>query len=196
MKTPLAFTLALLLASAITASAADMTVFGLELGKPLNLPICDADSVRKGFWTGVDQPCVYDVSGRSLLDDDLGHIRYPVRESPDIVRGADVGVVIAGGKLAGVSFVTAGYDSADFVLKRLIEKYKKPSRIDRKVLVNRLGGPVRRLTALWNLPGLTVVFQADDDLSGTGMVLIETAAGAKVRKRIESGGDKKDRLPL
>jgi hypothetical protein len=177
MRLFIQLTLVVLSATPCCATATDMTVFGLNLASDFSVPECRKESY--GYSIHVTEVCFERLFGKVRETGPIGtdsvRIRFPVRDSPSLVRGGELLAQVIDAKLEGVSFNTHGTSEIDRVLASLKQKYGEPSALQPRKLQNRLGATFDSTDAVWNLPDLEVLFQGASgridilELSATSM---------------------------
>ncbi len=148
----------------------DMTVFGIELGKPFAIPPCPtgangptADNCR--LVGGLVQFATqFSVNGDFGVP---GTVNVPVKlgasKCPDWVD-CTVMVATKDAYVLSVSFLTVGNDSQDQIEARLTRKYRANPRKDTYSECHvsyggvNLGTSERAINRVWSLPGLVVYY--------------------------------------
>ena len=154
------------------AHAADASVFGLTFGQPLQMPECER-SVGGDYAVMTRQTCFQNRSGGKHTS-----IQFPLSQRPRIMAGDTIKCILIAGKLEGIEFKTLGAPDSDRVLTELVNKYGKPSALDRTVVKNRMGAQFDNVDASWNLPNLRVSFLGVIDKIDSGIVTVQTSKGA------------------
>jgi hypothetical protein len=182
----LGFTLAAALSSA--ASASDISIFGLELGKPFALPECGSSG---GTYLLEHRTVCYErmdySPGKGIrLSQDTVHVGWPESKKPDLLPDADASLraTIINGTLERLEFGTLGYESQQRDLAALTEKFGTPSAISKPILQNSFGATAQAIRAEWRVGDITVTYDSMTKFMGWGSVNIETAKSAANRKTI------------
>jgi hypothetical protein len=188
------FVCGLILIPASVIAQTDMTVFGLELGKPPSIPECEITKVgKKKYDYGykdkaacfvrldnadfLSRPVMKDSASAPLGDETIA-IRFP--QPPRISVGEVRGTVI-NGKLERLRITTGGGPSfADADMADLTKKYGEPSVLEQGTGMNLLGARIPTVRAIWEKSELTVTCRSvrPDDME-FGDLEIETPTAAK-----------------
>lgn len=177
--------LTLFLAQGFTffAHADEMTAFGLPLAQEFSLPECKKGVY--GYSTGTDYVCFQRLFGREKQSGQIVtesvRIRFPIADSPSIVRGGELIARIIDGKLEGLGFNTFGIRNADIVLGKLKEKYGDPEVFAPHTVKNALGASFEAFDASWSKINLRVHFQSVSGSLDSGLVQIDTKKGSDDR---------------
>lgn len=167
------------------AYAEDIIVFGIPLGQDFLLPECAKASY--GYSIGTNQACFERLFAREKqtgpIVTDTVRIRFPIAESPAIVKGGELIGRVIDGKLEGVGFNTMGIQNADTVLARLKEKYGEPKELLPQVVKNRLGASFDAFDAAWSGQNIEVLFQSVSGSLDSGLVNIDTKKGSEDRRK-------------
>lgn len=152
-----------------TASAPSTTVFGLELGKPFNVPECSLFKLgRKDYmYAENDKAVCYELNfvhhksdPRSIpVTDGSVKLRFPIDQP---VIGRSMSASIMKGNLEGIGISTFGIKDEDAVLAVLENKYGKPSATIAGSVQNMMGAQFPTLFAVWHFtePDLTITYKA------------------------------------
>jgi hypothetical protein len=182
----------LLLALCVSASAADMTAFGLKLGEPFTIPECERMSYGYSLSTKAlcYQKSEYPFKKRDKktppppLVTDFVSLMFPVREIPDVVAGLDVQALVIDGRLESVAFSTLGITNQERILGKLKEKYGEPTLLQPEKVQNRMGAQYETFTATWKFPNLNITFEGVQSTLDNGVVRIDTDKGREHRENI------------
>jgi hypothetical protein len=158
-----------LLAIAVVAcwasTAGATTVFGIELGKPVNLPLCSqiGDSVD-AIATGPSKVCREPDNQLSDAPFRRGMVKFPKDQSPSIIVSEAVSTYFLKDNVVAVEASTVGYAHAAAVVSALTDKFGPPamSRIGMQVVD---GMTVAAQHAIWRSQGVTVDYQSVADSS-------------------------------
>jgi len=160
-----------------TAAEAGPTVFGVQLGEPLNVPECpkDASGHYALITTNRDSVCALrkNVIHKAWGSDDID-IEFPNNAAPDYVKLESFSVSLIDGAVESIAFATNGLSSQVSVLHALDEKFGKPSRLQREIVQNEFGAKFSRVNATWNRPGLRIELEGATH-TDWGRVEISTA---------------------
>lgn len=172
------------------AGAADLTVFGLELGKALTLPDCQyrlGPVSGKKFYSPVQPTTCVEDSYRSQGFVQVGRpVIFSDNEAPAIIRYSRLTVLEAGdGRLVGVSFYTNGLPAQDAALAQLQTKYGAPTTLTERTIRTATGGPFQTFDAMWDLPGLRVEFRGTVGQIDMGRVTIDLPDAAAIRSETQ-----------
>ncbi|CAN5164386.1 MAG: hypothetical protein ACR2GW_12635 [Pyrinomonadaceae bacterium] len=190
-----------------TASAQDMSIFGMRLGEPLTILECARD--KHGYRISSDSGCYKRTSIYGYLNDKkydkknppppLGtehvEIHFPFSERPQIVSSVGVMALVIDSKLEGIGFNTLGITDDDSVLEKLKEKYGTPTAFIPNKVQNRMGASFEAFVASWVFPDLYVTFQSVTNKLDSGLVNIDTKKGKEHREQALKELQK-DRRPL
>jgi len=162
-------------AHAEEARGVDKTVFGIEIGAPLNLPTCPENFLSTKHAVCVLGGPVYGPrkmdTGATMVD-----VAFATNQRPSWVHGGteDLYVSLLGGIVVEVQFGTYGYAVQDSVLTMLRAKYGNESSLTNKEMRNPLRGSFTAFDALWAVGGLVVSFQSVTDSLDWGDLRIAT----------------------
>lgn len=167
-----------LVAFTAAAFAADNAVFGLELGQRLSLPECPKTTGAFPDYRIAHNEFCFErfptrVGEEGPIINDTIVISLPHDKKPRMVSGNVVGRVLDG-RLESVTFNTAGQSVAELVLEDLVQKYGKPTSQEAVPGQTRMGAKFTAVNALWELPGLRVLYASVLDKISTGIVVIQT----------------------
>ena len=179
---PVVAACAFLLAS--SAFAADLTVFGFELGKPLNLPECryKMSGTMKLYDILSDTTCTEEAILINTYGQPVRRIIFSQKEAPTIVKSWQMIALEADGNLIGVEFFTVGASAQDVTLQTLTQKYGKPSGKSSKTVGNNFGASMEAITASWKTQELNVYFEGITDRLDRGHVLIDLPQASALRE--------------
>ena len=168
------------------AYADDMTVFGLTLAQDFSLPECKKESYGYSIG-GTYYVCFERLFGEEKQSGPIVaetvKIRFPIADSPSIVKGRELLVSVIDSKLEGLRFDTFGIQDADIVLGKLKEKYGEPKVFTPRTVKNRFGGSFEAFDASWSGPNLQVLFQSVRGSLDSGLVQIDTTKSSENRSR-------------
>lgn len=175
---------ALLLTGCLTVRAADSSVFGFELGKPLSLPECPFKPVgtmrfydprlRVDTCYGENAPFFGGATSRTLY--------FSSKDAPSIVKDSRAFPLFsASGSLIGFQFATFGVASQSAVLDLLTAKYGKPTELSTSTAQNGFGAAFQVTHATWIYPDISVVFDGARTEINEGLVTVDLPEAAKLR---------------
>jgi hypothetical protein len=174
------------LATACSATAQNnnqMTMFGLEIGKPLDLPVCQYANATKSV--GIQQYTC--VEPADELAQNRARIHFGLKEIPPIVKGLSMTVQLVDEKLEAMYFATPGIESKARLLRIFTEKYGAPTTLTKATLKNADGAGYETFTAVWDMPGLYVEYAPTNGSVKEGVARIETQRARQARVDAENG---------
>jgi hypothetical protein len=171
--------------AAVAATGAPPTVFGLEFGKPLSIPVCSHQALPGGTVsiTYESEPAVTCYEPDIQLRDApwrRGSIDFPMSKAPAIMDGNSAYTLVIDGKLEGVQIETLNYNQTEAIARELAAKFGKPTSIEHDQAEVE-GIAVPSLVFTWHPHGLTVTYTNIDDSMDYGQVLIETPTMENLR---------------
>jgi hypothetical protein len=170
-------------ACSATAQNNQMTMFGLEIGKPLDLPVCQYTNATTSV--GIQQyTCVEPASEPSQ---NRQRIHFGLKEIPPIVKGLPMTVQLVDGKLEALYFATPGIDSKARLLRIFTEKYGTPTTLTQATLKDADGAGYETFTAVWDTPALYVEYTPTNGSVKEGVARIETQSARRARVNAKSG---------
>lgn len=170
--------------------ASDLTVFGIKLGFPLDLPPCKGVVFYDEY--EMEKPILLNTfchqigPFKSMTDQSSGVYRwvnFPAGESPAIVKGWTLTVTLIDGMVEGVAFPTAGVDADALVLATLKQKYGMPIKLTTSKVQNRMGAVFDSISAVWSFSNLVVAFESVSSTIDKGLVNIDTPKGFAFRHK-------------
>lgn len=183
------------LTAAAPPSPQPWTVFGLELGKPLSIPMCRHKVLPGGL---VSQFTYEDDPAETCYEPDIelngappwrrGTVAFPLKRMPQIVYGNRGYTLIVNGSLEGLQFDTLNHGSTGSIIGELSEKFGHPTSVTR-FTANPSGIPVPATHAEWRLPNLYVSYRNIDYSVEYGSLLIETRVMQGARRMYERAQD-------
>lgn len=180
-----------LIAPVHSRASQELTIFGLAVGAPIQLPECPKYEFlgRIEYRSVVVDPTCISVWPATKSAIDLTHgtifISFPIREQPSIASG-EINGYVEQGKLVGLRIFTRGIKLQHYDLEQLIEKFGPPTSKSTISARNRLGATFDVLTATWKLADLSVAFFASDGSSlDRGIIEILTPAARIIVKERE-----------
>lgn len=175
----------------------EMSAFGLALGQDFSVPECTKASY--GYSIGTNHVCFEWLFGAEKESQPIVTktvlVRFPIIDSPSIVKGGSLLARVIDGKLEGLSFNTLGTRNANNVLSKLKEKYGEPTAFLPLSVKNKLGATFEAFAASWHRPNLKVFFNSVSGSLDSGVVQIDTKKGSDDRSK-EIKELTKDKRPL
>jgi hypothetical protein len=180
MKAYLACLLAILPTAAF---AADHTVFGFELGKPLALQECEFKTVAntKMYDPTPRTTCFQAAHTMNGYGIPVRRIIFSQQDAPKIVKNWNLIALEAHGVLIGLRFATYGAASQELTLEQLTQKYGKPSAVSQHAVQNELGAAFNAVLAKWDLRDLSVTFEGITHSVDFGEVRIDLPEAVQMR---------------
>lgn len=160
------------------------TVFGFELGKPLNLPECTYQTVGriKLYDTIPTKTCVHEATTINGYKQPVRRIIFSQEEAPTIVQNWAALALEVNGNLVGIEFFTPGVAAQDLVMDTLTKKYGKPDSAMMHNVQNSFGAGFSAVSATWDMPNIHVHFEGVTDRLDSGNVKIDLPIAAKLRE--------------
>lgn len=153
------------------AAKVDLRVFGLEIGQPVQLPVCPAGLFEQARSTCVNDPNS-GFSGSKVLDSIFGiptssggfdpnklNIRLDQDHCPEWMSGCDLQAILENGRLIAVTVATSGRGVEKAVTAELKEKYGPPTGVLTVTITPDVGNAFDIHDPEWILPGLRVEYQ-------------------------------------
>jgi len=163
--------------SAIAQPNDKMTTFGLEMGKPLDLPVCKYTGATKSV--GIQQYTCFEPA--SELSQNRPRVHFGLKEMPPIVKGLSMTVELFDDKLDALQFATPGLDSKEKILRFFTEKYGSPTTLTKANLQDADGANYETFTAIWDTPTLYVEYKPTGGTVKEGSARIETQHAHQAR---------------
>lgn len=155
-----------------------LSFYGVEIGKPLQLPECPKEKDQTNLMrliVGVRYKCVQygDAPG------DIGRawVRFPSGEEPLNSSGSGFTVAIVDGTVQLAELMTSGLMSQGLVLQELTAKYGPPTKSDILKATNRAGATFDNISASWDLGDLQVRFLGMVARTDQGYLWVGTRRG-------------------
>jgi len=161
-----------------------MTMFGLGIGKPLDLPVCQYTNATQSV--GIQQTTCVEPASESSQNRTLIH--FGLKEIPPIVKGLSMTVQLVDNKLEALSFATPGLDSKARLLRIFTEKYGMPTTSTKATLKDADGVGYETFTAIWDTPALYVEYSPTSGSVKEGFARIETQRARQARVNAANGG--------
>jgi hypothetical protein len=180
--------------AAAAAAGTPPTVFGLEFGKPLSIPVCRHQVLPGGTVsiTYESEPAVTCYEPDIQLRDApwrRGSIDFPIGKAPMFMSGNLLDTLVIDGKLEGLRIQTLNHNNTTAIARELAAKFGKPTSIEHD-RADVEGIAVPSLIFTWRLSGLTVTYTNIDDDMDYGEVLIETPAMQRLRRARDDSASK------
>lgn len=165
------------------AEAAEFSVFGIYIGKPIDLPDCEQDG--KMDLLNLKSACILGKKTfkKAWGADDVS-FAYPEEALPPYVKGLSMGLgaELIDGNVESIAFGTNGESVQDAVLSDLKKKFGKPTSFRKVPLQNRFNAKTIGLEARWHKNGINVEFNGIEDDIDWGRVEISTDKYQKLYK--------------
>jgi hypothetical protein len=188
-----AATLAGVMSLGIAQTTPLMSAFGLDIGKPISLPLCPGIGATQ-FVDLVQKKTCFEQA--SKYSNGRAKVHFAREEMPSIVSGFVINVTLIDNKLEGLSFDTPGLNSRDRVLNVLTDKYGAPTKLNKESLQNGYGARYESFIAEWDESDLYVIYTpvAGGDIK-RGFIRIETQ---RARQQLidQLRGNEKDKRAL
>jgi hypothetical protein len=187
-------------------AAEQVSVFGLQIGKPFAVPECPFKKVSKTlnsyefFTTSICFQRVAGVNGSEAgkginLSDDYVDIVWPRGSEPEIARPGSVSVAVIDGNIERMTFGTLGVVSQARDIKVLTDKFGSPTTGGEQIVQNGYGAKVQVIRAEWKIEGVSVDFDSAGSTFNSGVVRIQTAKGiAAIQAALDKLNAGKQRL--
>lgn len=179
-----------IVALAAAAAGSPPSVFGLEFGKPLSIPVC-RHAVLPGGAVSItyeQEPAVTCYEPDIQLSDApwrRGSVDFPIKQTPLVSNVNMINTLIINGRLEGLEISTPDHNHTDVVVDELTNKFGKPTEIHHRQ-AEVAGIAVPSLEFTWRVHGLTVTYDNIDDDMDYGRLLIETPAMQQLRDAHEN----------
>ena len=179
------------------AAKVDLHVFGLEIGQPVQFPVCPG-----GLFEQAKSICVNDhkdlIAGAEILTQVFGlppagpteagstetlDVVLDFEHCPDWLSGCGINAIVENGRLVGVSVVTRGRVVEKIVNEELKAKYGPPTGVYSGKITPDVGNAFEVNDPEWILPGLRVEYQVITHIDGQD---INVKGGGWVRVLTES----------
>jgi len=163
--------------SAIAQDSSKMTALGFEIGKPLDLPVCQYTTGTKSV--GIQQRTCVEPADERLQNHTRVH--FGLKEIPPLVKGLSMTVDVVDDKLEALYFATPGLNGKERTLRIFTEKYGTPTTLTRESLQSADGAKHETFTAVWDLPTLYVEYTPTSGNVNEGSARIETQRARQAR---------------
>jgi len=157
----------------VPAVAGQMDVFGIELRKPLNLPMCAGDYVGSKFISGRNEQTCY-LPDPNHLGGTAGYTVELHKTFPTYLANNKILVEVLDGKVVGVYLNTSGIKTQNVLMKVLKDKIGEPTAHHARSVLNRQGVAISTFTSTWNLNNIYVEFDPVKASLEEGIVWIAT----------------------
>ena len=169
-----------------TACAADTTIFGFELGKPLVLPECPHKTLgsipRKMYSAIPPMTCAQDAHELNGYGKPVREIVFSEKETPSIVKNWRAFPLEVGGNLVGFHFITDGAEAQSAVMAALQKKYGKPEYSKTHGVQNSFGAQFDAVDASWHSGPVQVMYMGVLDRVDVGQVYIDLPEAVELRR--------------
>lgn len=183
------------MAAAAAAPGAPPTVFGLEFGKPLSIPVCKPEVLPDG--TAV--PSVYEREPAVMCyEPDIqlrgapwrrGSVDFPIDKKPLVSKINMINTLIIDGRLEGLEISTPDHNHTLLIVDELTRKFGKPTEV-RHQQAEVQGIAVPALEFTWRLHGLAVTYTNIDDDIDYGSIEMETPAMERLQRKHDESASK------
>ena len=176
--------------AAATAGASTPTVFGLEFGKPISLPVCRHPVLAGGAVSEAYEPepavtCYEpDIQLSGGVTWRRGSVDFPNSTKPLVSKVNMINTLIVNGKLEGLEISTPDHNHTLLIVDELTKKFGKPTEVHHQQAEVQ-GIAVPALEFSWRLHGLTVTYTNVDDDIDYGSIEIETPVMQRLRSQHE-----------
>lgn len=173
------------MAVAAAAEGAPPTVFGLEFGKTLSIPVCRHQVLPGGTVsiTYESEPAVTCYEPDIQLSDApwrRGSVDFPTDRKPLVTKINMINTLIIDGRLEGLEVSTPDHNHTLLIVDELTKKFGKPTEVrHQQAEVEGIAVPALEFT--WRPHGLTVTYTNIDDDMDYGSIEIETPAMQRLR---------------
>lgn len=177
---------ALLSTVALASPSPSRSIFGMEAGKPVPYPACEAYSSKV--------ICQRPIGSKGQPWQEI-FINFPVDQVPEIMSSIVMSVKTVDGNIVGYNFETLGIRSQDRDIAILAEKFGKPSSVTYSEMANLAGGQFRAALATWEFSDFHVTLNSMGYGTRAGRVEIYTSEGMRLKRERDAADDSK-RVPL
>lgn len=174
----------LLATISVQASAQTISIFGFELGRPLNLPECVFKTVAGMKLYEVIQPATCAESATTIngYKQPVRRIVFSQAETPTIVKNWNAIPLEVDGNLVGLHFFTPGASAQQLALDQLTSKFGKPTARKSYPVQNVMGAKFDAISAQWRSPSVQIAFEGIRDKIDTGEIYIDLPTAADLRR--------------
>lgn len=169
-----------------TAFAADTSIFGFELGKPLVLPECPyrtfGGSAMKVYDSIPASTCVQDAHELNGYGEPVREIVFSEKEAPAIVKNWRAFALEVGGNLVGFHFITGGAAAQSAVIAALQQKYGKPEFLKKHTVQNGYGAEFEAVDTRWQVGSVRVTYMSVLDRIDSGQVYVDLPEAVVLRE--------------
>lgn len=171
---------------AAAAPTSPMTVFGLELGQPIQLPECAHTRLPDGSMSEYS----YDLNpAETCRDPDIqlrdapwrrGWIVFPMQRGPLIMSSNMASYFVVDGIVVGLHAETLDHNNTEAIMRELTAKFGRPTSVENDTeVIEGIAVPAR--TAVWRLPQLVVRYRNIDRDIRHGSLLVMTPRFEQIR---------------
>jgi hypothetical protein len=184
---------ALIMMTGYTASAADLTVFEMQLQQPFAVPECPYTHITKtvGMYSGAQKAMCYELIGdvgagkNTAITNDTVLIKWPTMGAPRLLGAPFFAMAkIMNGTLEGVSFNTRGIQSQQSDMQALSDKFGKPTSADQPSLQNAFGAKYQSVRAAWDFGEIVVSYDSAPSSVNSGLVIVDSLKSSADRKAV------------
>lgn len=162
------------------------SVFGIEMGKKIELPECPYKTYGGSKFKNYDVmpkiTCVTDAHPLNGYKVNPREVVFSQDEAPPIVRNWTMFVLEIDEKAEGFHFLTNGISTQNEVLALLTKKFGRPTSLTHHSVVTATSSPLDSIDATWDLPAVQVIFWGSINRIDRGEVMIDSAPAAALRK--------------
>jgi hypothetical protein len=159
-----------LIFSSSPSSAGEISIFGLEIGKPLKIvELCDFSN-GKYLWK-LEKVCISNDRsgpGNRPWGPLTYEIAYPKNVLPNYVQPIGdmfVEVEVYEGKIERINFFTWGVEVQDIAYSDLKKKFSKPKSLNKVVVQNGYGAKFLKIEAKWSMKQGSIEFEGIENSS-------------------------------
>jgi hypothetical protein len=172
----LAFRLALALAlmpAGISAAERQISLYGIELGKPFALPECPLED-QKDMCFQRRGGTAYDVAVPIDRGERTVTVYFASGELPSITANRFFMVMLSNGIVEEISIGTKGVSAGDVALGQLTAKFGAPGSLTKNVMQNGYGATYAKVNALWHIGGYWLSYDSAVERADQGIILALT----------------------
>lgn len=125
------------------APSESVSLYGIALGRPLNLPVCSAEYADVMCFGRTQTPVGANAT--------LGPALFPAGVMPHVLRTREVDLLVIDGAVHAITLHTTGMAGQAEALKLLTEKFGKPRSLTTKQQQNAFGATFNVIEAAWRI---------------------------------------------
>lgn len=168
MRAVLAALCGLLLIGAAPTQA--VSIYGIRVGEPLDLPECAAEYADVMCFGRVQTPIGPNAT--------LGPAMFPAGVMPKILKTREVDLLVIDGVVHALTLHTTGIAGQAEALKLLGEKFGKPGSLQTKTMQNGFGATFEVVEAAWRIGSVQLDLIGGDGRSDEGRITAYTPKAA------------------